>query len=97
MARSIESEVQRDLLTAARVLRESGAREVYVFGSAADGTVTPDSDIDLAVKGLAPELFFLAAGKLAMEMSRPFDLIDADEPSQFTDYLFKKGKLRRVA
>ena len=37
---------------AAEVLRAHGATEVYVFGTFAHGDVRPDSDLDIAVRGL---------------------------------------------
>ena len=43
---------------AARVLKAAGAREVYVFGSAARGAMQEGSDVDIAVSGLPPEIFF---------------------------------------
>lgn len=50
-----------------------------LYGSAADGTVTPDSDLDLAVMGTRP----LEAGTrtkliglLAQRVGRPIDLVD---------------------
>lgn len=42
---------------AAQVLKEHGAREVYLFGSAAKDTMREGSDVDLAVAGLPPEEF----------------------------------------
>jgi len=42
---------------AAVTLKAAGAREVYVFGSAASGTMREDSDVDLAVSGLPVDQF----------------------------------------
>lgn len=82
---------------AAAALKAAGAREVYVFGSAASGTMREDSDVDLAVSGLPPQVFFKAMGEAIDILRRQVDLIDLDTPSLFTDYLKRKGKLRRVA
>jgi len=82
---------------AAAVLKAAGAREVYLFGSAATETIHEESDIDLAVSGLPPEAFFQAMGQAHSILGRPLDLIDLDEQNPFTQYLRKKGKLRRVA
>ena len=87
----------RAIRAVADCLKQSGAREVYIFGSAAGGTLREDSDVDLAVSGLAPEKFFEAMGRASDLLDRPLHLIDLDEDNLFTAYLKKKGKLCRVA
>jgi predicted nucleotidyltransferase len=93
----MSNEVKHLIEEAAAVLKAWGAREVYVFGSAASGTIREDSDVDIAVSGLPPDVFFKAMGKAEDVIGRPLDLIDLDTPSLFTDYLKRKGKLYRVA
>lgn len=78
------------------VLKGAGAREVYVFGSCATGGMRNDSDLDVAVSGLPPRLFFKAMSQAAAVLRRPLDLIDLDESTPFTRYLQKQGRLRRV-
>ncbi len=82
---------------AALALKAAGARDVYVFGSAAEGRMTEDSDIDLAVSGLPPAVFFKAMSIAHEILDRSLDLIDLDEDSPFTRYLKEEGELRRVA
>ena len=89
-------ELRRLIERAAAVLKEAGAREVYVFGSAASGKMREDSDIDIAVSGLPPEKFFQAMGDAADALQRPLDLVDIDEVNPFTRYLREEGELRRV-
>ncbi len=55
------------------------------------------SDVDLAVSGLPPASFYHVVGLLSGVLRRPLDLVDLDEPTPFTGYLKRKGKLRRVA
>ena len=93
----MNEELKNVLDRAAAVLKAAGAREVYLFGSAASGTLRENSDIDLAVIGLPSENFFRAMGEAASVLQRPLDLIDLDEENLFTSYLKKKGKLQRVA
>lgn len=81
---------------AAFALKEAGAHEVYLFGSAERGSSHENSDVDMAVSGLPPERFFHAMGKANQIIGRPLDLIDLDVDSPFTNYLKKKGKLIRV-
>ncbi|MGD0090221.1 MAG: nucleotidyltransferase domain-containing protein [Planctomycetota bacterium] len=90
-------ELRKEIERAAAVLKEFGAKEVYVFGSAATGSLTEDSDVDLAVAGLPPRSFIRAMGKAGRVLSRQLDLLDLDEDSLFTRYLKREGKLLRVA
>ncbi len=94
--KSVDEELHKSIQRAAAALREMGAREVYVFGSAASGMSRPSSDVDLAVSGLAPALFFRAMGKAADLLDRPLDLIDLDQDVPFTRYLKEEGELERV-
>ncbi len=82
---------------AAATLKQCGARHVYLFGSAATGTMREGSDIDMAVEGLPPDVFFGAMARACQVLGRSLDLVDLDEPSPFTRYLKEEGKLIRVA
>jgi predicted nucleotidyltransferase len=77
-------------------LKAAGAREVYLFGSAAHGQMRADSDIDLAVSGLPPERFYRAGAAAEDALGRTLDLIDLDEVTPFTQHLKKEGELQRV-
>ena len=92
----MDEQLQRSIQRAASVLQELGAREVYVFGSAARGALRPGSDVDLAVSGLPPRLFFHAMAKAADTLNRPMDLVDLDQDVPFTRYLKQEGELVRV-
>lgn len=81
---------------AAAVLKAAGAREVYVFGSAARGRLRASSDVDLAVSGLPPERFFRAMGEAADALGRDLDLVDLDDESPFTRYLREEQELQLV-
>jgi len=81
---------------AAEALRAAGAKEVYLFGSAATGRFGPHWDVDLAVAGLPPERFLEAMGKAGRILRQQVDLVDLDEDSPFTRYLKEEGELSRV-
>ena len=93
----MKDEIKELIDQAASVLKEAGAQEVYLFGSAAAGTLTEHSDIDIAVSGLPPEKFFHVMGQIHRIIDHSLDLIDLDEENPFTNYLKKKGKIIRVA
>lgn len=85
------------LANAARILREEGASEVYVFGSFARGSVGPDSDLDLAVAGLPEGRILIAMNRLLAELGRLSDLVQAEREPEFMTYLRSTGAIRRVA
>ncbi len=81
---------------AASALKAVGAKEVCVFGSAAHGILRENSDVDIAVAGLPPEVFFRAMAKASRALGRPVDLVDLDQDTDFTRYLRQEGELLRV-
>jgi len=93
----MDETLQELLRKAAAALKDAGAKEVYVFGSAARGELDEYSDVDLAVLGLPPGVLFDAMGIASDVLKRQVDLIRLDRPNPFTDYLKRKGKLIRVA
>ena len=85
-----------DLHAAAVLLRDMGAKEVYLFGSAARNELRPDSDIDIAVRGVPASCFFAAASRAADALGRPVDLVDLDVPSPTVNYILEAGILVRI-
>jgi len=85
------------LAAAAGLLIRLGATEVFVFGSATRGGLRPESDIDIAVRGLPSSVYFSAISKAAELLGRPVDLVDLDDPTPIVRYLPGSGELLRVA
>jgi predicted nucleotidyltransferase len=85
------------LAAAASLLLQLGATEVFVFGSAIRDDLRPGSDIDMAVRGLPPSVYFSAISKAADLLGRPVDLVDLDDPTPIVRYLLGSGELIRVA
>jgi len=55
------------------------------------------SDVDLAVSGLPPEVFFTAWAKAVREFpGREMDLLNLDKSDPFSEHLKGRGRLRRV-
>ena len=81
---------------AAAELKIAGAKEIYVFGSAARGTGDAASDLDLAVSGLPPSVFYRMGARVSDLIGRSVDLIDLDINTPFTRYLRTENELVRV-
>ncbi len=92
----ISDEIKQLIERAVAVLKAAGAREVYLFGSAARGLMREDSDLDLAVSGLPPAVFYRTHAATERVIGRPLDLIDLDEATPFTQYLKENGELLYV-
>ena len=94
---TLPADIRRDISVAAEILLEDGCREVYLFGSLANGSFGPDSDIDLATVGLPKERFFAAYGRILSKVRRRVDLVGLDYGQDFGEKLKQVGTLSRVA
>ncbi|HDJ38058.1 MAG: hypothetical protein J7J06_01355 [Methanosarcinales archaeon] len=63
---------------------------VYLFGSSLDKGGEPN-DIDLAVEGIRPKIFFKFYGELMRKLSKPVDLVDLSRKSLFNQIIEEKG------
>ena len=82
---------------AASLLKSAGCKEVYLFGSVAEGNDNENSDIDIAIKGCPPGRFFELLGKLMLELDCRVDLVNLDHEDAFSKHLLDKGQLLHVA
>jgi len=87
---------QEAVSKAAKLFIGLGASEVFVFGSAVKGQLRPNSDIDMAVSGLPPLVYFSAISQASDLIGRPVDLVDLDDDSGLVRYLRGSGELVRV-
>lgn len=55
-----------------------------------------DSDVDMAVSGLSPQVYFSAVSQASDLIGRPVDLVDLDDDSALVRYLRNRGELVRV-
>jgi predicted nucleotidyltransferase len=95
-AEIVNSGINNLIQRAADELKSAGAREIYVFGSAARGASDAGSDIDLAVSGLPPSVFYRAGARVSDLTGCSVDLIDLDISTPFTRYLRMENELVRV-
>lgn len=88
---------KRDIKRAIAILSREGCKEIYLFGSLANGETSDRSDIDLAVTGLRKGDFFKIYGELMMALEHSVDLINLEKESRFATFLKEKGDMVRVA
>lgn len=88
---------REDIKKAVKILKENGAKEVFIFGSIANGKFNENSDIDIAVKGLDAKSFYKVASILMFELENKFDLVDLDDKeNRFSQMLLKIGGMLKV-
>ena len=75
-----------------RVLRDLGARRIFLFGSALSD---PESarDIDFGCEGLPAERYFRAVGELIAALGRDVDLIDLSSDTPRTWFIRRHAKV----
>jgi predicted nucleotidyltransferase len=98
MEREIDTQLKELIQKAAAILRSYGATEVYLFGSGRTGDFDLEhSDLDLAVRGIAPKDFYSAVGDTMCSLGREVDVIDLDAGTAFGKHLTEHEELVRVA
>jgi predicted nucleotidyltransferase len=81
---------EQDRLEIIRAAESVGIRSVYIFGSVLDDTADP-RDIDVAVKGVPPGVFFRFYGRLMRRLSKPVDVVDLDYPTEVTKLIARRA------
>lgn len=95
--RNLPHSYQEDIKKATQILKENGAKEVFIFGSIVNWKFNENSDIDIAVRGLNEKDFYRVASILMFELLNEFDLIDLDDKeNRFSQMLLKVGGLLKV-
>lgn len=74
------------------IAREFGVERMWLFGSMLDKNTEPD-DIDLAVEGIPPEMFFKFYARLGGAPAKNVDLYDMTEDIPIITIIRKKGKV----
>jgi predicted nucleotidyltransferase len=80
---NIPAKYQKDIETAANLLKNEGCTAVYLFGSLVTGKIHEKSDIDIGIRGLPAKKFFRVYSNLDDNLSHRFDLVDFDENNDF--------------
>jgi predicted nucleotidyltransferase len=82
------SERDKEIIT--QCAKKYKVSTVYLFGSSLDRN-SGYNDIDLAVKGIKPGVFFKFYGELLRSLSKPVDLVDLSKKSLFNQIIEEKG------
>ncbi|NUO84394.1 nucleotidyltransferase domain-containing protein [candidate division KSB1 bacterium] len=82
------SEADRNVI--ATCARKYDVSALYLFGSSLRDP-THARDIDLAVKGINPTLFFKFYGELMRRLSKPVDLVDLSQKTLFNALVEERG------
>ena len=85
---SMISERDKEIIT--QYAKKYKVSTIYLFGSSLDRN-SGYNDIDLAVKGIKPEVFFKFYGELLRNLSKPVDLVDLSKKSLFNQIIEEKG------
>ncbi len=73
--------------------RDYGAATVILFGSLANRTCGPESDVDLAVSGLSRKVYFKALADLIAVFEGPVDLVRLeDAPASLRERIDAEGE-----
>ncbi len=81
---------KRDKEIITQCAKKYSISSIYLFGSSVDRNCEYN-DIDLAVKGIKPELFFKFYGELLRSLSKPVDLVDLSRKSSFNRIIEERG------
>ena len=82
------SETDKELIV--KYAKKYNVSSVVLFGSSLKEEQKAD-DIDIGVKGIAPNLFFKFYAELFKHLSKPVDLVDLSRKSLFNDLIEDNG------
>jgi len=84
-----------DIQKAVEILKQGGCKEIYLFGSLVTGKYHENSDIDIGIKGLAPDKFFDIYSKFD-NFKNTIDLVDFDESNSFYSVLYENRRVIKI-
>ncbi|MCX7044403.1 MAG: nucleotidyltransferase domain-containing protein [Candidatus Sumerlaeota bacterium] len=83
---------QMEIDRSKQFLVSKGATQIILFGSAMQNPQNA-CDLDLACRGIPPEIFYAVAGKIERVVGKPVDLIDLTDNTPFTQRVEKIGQV----
>lgn len=80
--------------TIIKLAKEYGAKKVWLFGSMLESNPkTEPGDIDIAVEGIPPEIFFMFWSALDSKFRQNIDLVYLDNDPPIRHIVFKRGMI----
>ncbi|MBN2542042.1 nucleotidyltransferase domain-containing protein [bacterium] len=86
--------IDKKIKKATDYLISIGCKEIILFGSMAKGTVTENSDIDLAIRGISPRSYFKTVAEISSIVGQKVDLVALDYISTDFEEKIKKEGIR---
>lgn len=85
--------IKKRLKLAEEYLKSVGCKEIILFGSLANGMADKFSDIDLAVSGISPDIYFKSLAEISSVVGWKVDLVSMDYISaDFKESIQKHGR-----
>ena len=89
--------IEKDISIVTAYLKSVGCTDIYLFGSAAEGTASELSDLDIAVRGIPRGKFFAVYGEVLTRSSRPVDLVNLDMQKRFARRILANPGVKQIA
>jgi predicted nucleotidyltransferase len=96
MELNIPLKYRQDIENAARLLKNEGCKEIFLFGSLVTGKIHDNTDIDIGIKGLPKGKFFEVYSRLYFDIENKIDLVDFDINDDFYSMLNSVGEIVQI-
>ena len=94
---SLPLKFQKQLNILIPFLKKYGVTQIYLFGSLYEGTYNDDSDIDIAISGLNPSLYYKIYGIIMYKLKIDCDIINLDEKNNgLVEYLKEQKRWIKI-
>lgn len=92
----IPEKYKHEIRKAVYLLKNEGARKIYLFGSMVTGNIHARSDIDIGIKGIPKGKFLKAYSQLLFNLNIEFDLVNFDFDYELFNFLKSIGEAVEV-
>lgn len=80
---------ERDKTVILKFAKKYKLTSVLLFGSSVDKE--NPNDIDIGIRGIKPELFFIFYGELLLQVPKRLDIVNLDKENSFSRLVEKEG------